>query len=525
MGASVVGALSSARAAALDVVCEVRRRRGRVRDVLRCSGEVEALDPRDRALTTRLAVGAVRASGTLDGIVRSHVTRGHLEPRLADALRVSTFEILFLDTPAQVSVSQGVSLAASVAPRARGLANAILRRVAAEDLPRIGEARERLQALVSLENDQRIEGVEPTGKYGLSDGRFSSAGASEPSSALVADISLAGCLPQWLAEEVVASLGPALGASLALRALEPPAATVALNPSLGEGLSLEALSAAALDESPLPWPGAYRLGRQAGLARSGLVRAAKVLPCDLAAQVVAWTAASCACGTADRPARLLEVGQGRATKTILMAGAAQSWARTLDICSVELEESKVRLACERLRAAAVADRCKSFALDATSLSDDDMPMPLQEPFDVVFVDAPCSGSGTLRRHPEIAWSLSRDAVRHAGSLPALQLEILTAAASRVAPGGELLYSTCSILVSEDVEVVQAFLNSEKGSDFRLASVTDAPIASGLRPEEADLLGHMVSADGMFRSSRGTLFGIDCDGHFLARLVRTGGTEP
>ena len=114
-----------------------------------------------------------------------------------------------------------------------------------------------------------------------------------------------------------------------------------------------------------------------------LVRAAKVLPCDLAAQVVAWTAASCACGTADRPARLLEVGQGRATKTILMAGAAQSWSRTLDICSVELEESKVRLACERLRAAAVADRCKSFALDATSLSDDDMPMPLQEPFDVV----------------------------------------------------------------------------------------------------------------------------------------------
>ena len=96
MGASVVGALSSARAADLDVVCEVRRRRGRVRDVLRCSGEVEALDQRDRALTTRLAVGAVRASGTLDGIVRSHVTRGHLEPRLADALRVSTFEILFL---------------------------------------------------------------------------------------------------------------------------------------------------------------------------------------------------------------------------------------------------------------------------------------------------------------------------------------------------------------------------------------------------------------------------------------------
>lgn len=87
-------------------------------------------------------------------------------------------------------------------------------------------------------------------------------------------------------------------------------------------------------------------------------------------------------------------------------------------------------------------------------------------FDLVFVDAPCSGAGTLSRHPEIAWSLKEDAL---ADLAELQLQILRRAATRVADGGRLAYSTCSVFRQEDEDVVDAFLASPEGSRFRLAS--------------------------------------------------------
>jgi broad specificity phosphatase PhoE len=78
------------------------------------------------------------------------------------------------------------------------------------------------------------------------------------------------------------------------------------------------------------------------------------------------------------------------------------------------------------------------------------------------IDAPCTGSGTLRRHPEISWRLVPADI---GSLAALQLELLRAAAVRVAAGGTLIYATCSVLRVEDEDVVEAFLASEEGAPF------------------------------------------------------------
>ena len=85
-------------------------------------------------------------------------------------------------------------------------------------------------------------------------------------------------------------------------------------------------------------------------------------------------------------------------------------------------------------------------------------------FDLVFLDAPCTGTGTLARHPEIAWSLAPDA---AHELASLQRELLASAASRVAPGGRLVYATCSILAEEDEHVVESLLASPLGAAFEL----------------------------------------------------------
>jgi 16S rRNA (cytosine967-C5)-methyltransferase len=80
--------------------------------------------------------------------------------------------------------------------------------------------------------------------------------------------------------------------------------------------------------------------------------------------------------------------------------------------------------------------------------------PFARAFDDVLVDAPCSGTGTLRRHPEIRWRLAPD------DLPVLaerQRKILALASDTVRPGGRLLYSVCSVEPEEGEEVVAAFL--------------------------------------------------------------------
>jgi 16S rRNA (cytosine967-C5)-methyltransferase len=87
--------------------------------------------------------------------------------------------------------------------------------------------------------------------------------------------------------------------------------------------------------------------------------------------------------------------------------------------------------------------------------------PLARTFDDVLVDAPCSGTGTLRRHPEIRWRLTP------ADLPALaerQLRILKRAADRVRVGGRLVYSVCSVEPEEGEAVIAAFLADRK--DFR-----------------------------------------------------------
>jgi 16S rRNA (cytosine967-C5)-methyltransferase len=80
--------------------------------------------------------------------------------------------------------------------------------------------------------------------------------------------------------------------------------------------------------------------------------------------------------------------------------------------------------------------------------------PFRGPFDVVLVDAPCSGTGTMRRHPEIRWRLRADELP---TLAARQRRLLAAAAALVRPGGALVYAVCSMEPEEGEEVVASFL--------------------------------------------------------------------
>ena len=128
------------------------------------------------------------------------------------------------------------------------------------------------------------------------------------------------------------------------------------------------------------------------------------------------------------------------------------------------------------------------------------------PADAVLLDAPCSATGTIRRHPDLPW---RKLARDIPALAAAQLRLLANAATMLKPGGRLLYAVCSLQPEEGPAVVARFLGAN--SDFALE-----PAA----PHEIPGAGEFIAADGTLRtlpchwSERGGL-----DGFYIARLRR------
>ena len=97
-------------------------------------------------------------------------------------------------------------------------------------------------------------------------------------------------------------------------------------------------------------------------------------------------------------------------------------------------------------------------------------------YDTVFIDAPCSGLGTLRRHPEIRWRINE---QHIEELADTQVSILRNAANHVAPQGQLVYATCTVTYDENNGVVKRFLESPEGKNFKLVPVFGRPGFSSL----------------------------------------------
>ena len=455
-----MSALSPARKAALALVSECRRRDGRIRDIARESKALEGLSPEDRALAMRLSVGSVAASAVLSGILSELVKRSSsLEPRVRDALLVGTFEACYLDTPGAVSASQGVELVRSVAPRAAGMANAVLRRVVTEVRPQVVSARRRCEKALSQ------------GEFGPVTQR---------------DLELVSGLPAWLVGRIMAERedDPSGVCGFSLGNLEQAPVYVAVNRAAHTPDELERiLLANGMEPREVAGTDAFVLGAPQGLYRSGLVDGCDLVVADLSAQ------RACALAAPKPGERILEVGQGRGTKSVLLESLALAGGGFAEVVGVDSIASKVRVASRRMTRAGLSEHVRCVELDATRLADDRLPDALDGVFDLVFVDAPCSGTGTMRRHPEIA---SRLTPQDVSELAELQLRILTAAASRVAMGGRIAYATCSVLSEENQRVVKAFLESDAGRGFGCVAELPNDLPGMAVPEGNSPDGHFCA---------------------------------
>lgn len=130
-----------------------------------------------------------------------------------------------------------------------------------------------------------------------------------------------------------------------------------------------------------------------------------------------------------------------------------------------------------------------------------------ESFDAVLLDAPCSATGTLRRHPEIAWIKSADDIAR---LADLQSRLLDKAVGMIKVGGRLVYCTCSLEPEEGENQIMAFLARHPG--FKRIPVTPDEI---LLPEAVTIDGDMRTLPSM--AFTGGSQGID--GFFAARMIK------
>ena len=135
--------------------------------------------------------------------------------------------------------------------------------------------------------------------------------------------------------------------------------------------------------------------------------------------------------------------------------------------------------------------------------DEHAPLPFATVFDVVAVDAPCSGLGTLRRDPDIKWRRTPEDLQR---FQARQIDLLTRAAAVVAPGGALVYTTCSTEPDENIDVVSRFLAAVPGFTLRRADAGP----------DGRILAPFVEPDGCLRTHP-VRHGLE--GYFGAVLVR------
>ncbi len=471
---------AAARRAAVSILGKIRRRGAYGREVLRSDAILQRLDAHDVALVTRLVLGVSATYGALDDVIDAHVVRRHLDPRVRDCLRCSTYELLWMNTPAFAVVSQGVELVRSTSPRAAALANAVLRRIS-ELRPQWDESHLQVAS----------------------------------TTADITTCARSSGMPVWLVEQLYNSLPSRAFYSFIEAQREPaPVYVAALTTKHSIDESYQLLQTAGLQPHPLPLPGAFELHAPSGLGASGLVEDADIAVCDLAAQAVCRIAAPAPHNV------LLEVGQGRATKTLLIHAALHTHHAACSSVSVELHADRVQQAQERVRRAHIQD-ARTMRFDARCLDQDNLPELLRQSFDTVFVDAPCSGTGTLRRHPEIVWSLTPDALdfdkEH--SLPRLQFDMLCASAARVRLGGTLVYATCSVLREENEAVIERFLASQAGASFLRAPIMDAPCVQALGEPARSWMQDAVCMDNERASVRWSPVPHGCDGHFCCRMKK------
>lgn len=421
------------------------------------------LDPRDAALATELCYGVLRVEPALLDRLRAVSDRFRAPSGLVRAhLLIGAYTLCFLDRiPPFAAVSEAVEASRRVAdPKVGGFVNAVLRRLAADvekkGRPKIGEM-------------------------------------------------IAASCPAWLR----AAIGRALSKEEVPRFLAdgpstPPHALCVADPAKREAI-LERLRAEAKGAT-------FELGsvspRAIRVSGAGDLRQLAGYGRDFIAQEEGAQAIAVALG-AKPGERVLDACAGHGNKTWLLA---REVGETGAVDAADLHAKKLRAidragdAGDPAREAGGGDpaaaspgvRSRAFAIDWSQVTGAASRGEIPGDYDRVLVDAPCSGTGTLRRRPEIVLRRKPDDIAR---LAELQLAILRGAATCVRDGGRLVYAVCSVLREEAEDVVNAAIAKGAADGATLVPVGfDTPSLPFGQRASFRLLPHVNGTDGYFAAS-------------------------
>jgi len=407
-------------------------------------------DPRDRALATEIVIGTLRWQRALDAAIAVAVTRSveSLDRDVVIILRLSLYQLQHLDrVPAAAVVDDAVSLArGALGARATGIVNAVLR---------------------TLSRTRDHLGLPPR------------PGPDATREAMLAYLGVTQSHPDWLAARWLDRYGFEHAAAWTAFNNTPPAVTLRANRLVISRDDLRRELAAEQVETVV-----------ATYAPDGLVVQSGRLP----------------------PARGRFTVQDESSQLVPLLLEARPGDTVLDLCAspggkatalaAEMQGRGLVVACDararrmRLLAQTVRESgASNIRLVQVGAREE---VPFQPVFSRVLVDAPCSGVGTVRRDPDIRWRRSESQLTE---FAANQRVLLDRAARAVAPGGRLVYATCSSEPEENEAVVEGFLASHP--EFALVPA-GGPLAA------------VADAQGMLRTLP---FAHGLEAFFAAALVR------
>lgn len=382
----------------------------------------------DAALATELTLGVIRQQRLLDFLLQRHLERPshRLDAEILIALRMGLYQLRYLDrVPAHAAVGESVELAKQARKHsAAPLVNAVLRRAAVE---------------------AKITGA--------------ALDAIVPESASNAErLAIVHSHPTWLVERWLARLGSERTHALLEVNNRPASLSCAVIDDGRVAAAAASLAPSGLHVSPSRWLRSALTLSGADVSATEAFRDGQINLQDEASQMVAHLL------DAQPGDRVLDLCAAPGGKAMLLAHAVMPDGA---VVAADIHEHRLRAMQSQLTRTHTSN-VELVRLDAMQ------PLPFPQTFDRILLDAPCSGTGTLARNPEIRWRLQPDDIAEARRR---QVAMLTNALALLRPGGRLVYSTCSLEPEENDDVVREALAGRNG--FRVVS-GEAALSSHLR---------------------------------------------
>ena len=386
----------------------------------------EHISSADRGLASELTYGVIRRQATLDAVLRPQMKRPpeQVEAELWMLLQLGTYQLLFLSPDSQhAAIHETVELTRWLGKdRWTGFANGVLRSV--QRAPGEGTAEAAAADAIPTKAGRFLKLAQPL----LPDPKADPAGY----------IAAAGSLPGWLVETWSQRLDFDELLRMATWFNSPPNTWLRINPLRANPSDVIAALAAADIEAT------HHDGPMIQLDGTAFVPG---LPgfAEGHFSVQDPSAAAAAQLLAPRPGQnVLDLCAAPGTKSAHLAELMQNQGQVL---AADSQPDRLKLI------APAADRLGLSIIEPVLVNESGEGFP-EGPFDAVLVDVPCSNTGVLGKRPEARWRLKPE---EPARLAVLQQRLLRQAAATLAPGGRLVYSTCSIEEIENDLVVAGFL--------------------------------------------------------------------